>query len=61
MNQFFSSRANRASNSAIRASSTAQLAHRRVVARSSIATPNYPSHRVLTKITLETVNGYRFF
>ena len=56
--EFFSSRASRASNSAILASSTAQLAHRGVVARSSIATPNYPNRLPLPKITLETVNGY---
>jgi hypothetical protein len=57
--EFFSSRARRASNSAIRASSTTQLAHQDVVARSSIATPNYPNHLLFTKISLETVNGYK--
>lgn len=56
--EFFSNLANRASNSVILASSTAQLEHRDVVARSSIATPNYPNHLTPTKITLETVNGY---
>jgi hypothetical protein len=56
--EFFSSFANRASNTAIFASSTAQLAHRGVVARSSIATPNFPKPLPPTKITLESVNGY---
>jgi hypothetical protein len=58
--EFFPSFASRSRNSA---SSRSKAAHRGqpvVVARSIIATPTYPNHLTLTKITLETVNGYRF-
>ena len=56
--EFFSSRARRASNSAILRSSTAHRGQPVVVACSIIATPSYPNCVQLAKINSKTVNGY---